>query len=185
MLYVDIDGILNDYPVSYISFLSERTGKSYNSLQMAKMNIFYSDYILLRNKYRESVEPLLDINYDIVNVINNISSNKLIITKRPIFEKVHFNNTVSFLRRSKINYCNLIYWNKDVKGLNIPHELFNCKYAVEDNFKIALFLESFFKIRVFVLLNEINSEFLNDAKGTNIEFGDIQALKVFLHTTLM
>lgn len=186
MIYVDIDGVLNDYPISYIDYLKSETNKSFDNLNEAKMNLPYSKYVQLRTSYRLHVEPCLPVNEEVCMAFHGNSPYMLFIaTKRPIMEYTHLENTMSFLRKTKLRYQQIVYWNKNLNDLNIPFLVRYAKAAVEDNFKIAKFLSCRFSMPTFVLLNDNNRPYIKTVKKVpSVKYGSADELRNFLENII-
>ena len=172
MLYIDIDGVLNDYPESYIEYLSKANGRNFDTTFEAKVNIPYYDYTCIREGYRREIEPYLRPNDNIIRVLNCSPYENIIVTKRPIYKYQHMHNTMNWLKRSRLRYQHLVYWNKDILSLNIPYEVRYCKAAVEDNIKVALFLIRNFGYPVFVIKTESNKKHIKELEGFDIQYGN-------------
>lgn len=50
--YLDIDGILNDYPQSWLDYIGLEAGVKFDSVSEAKAGLCYRDYMALKNGYR-------------------------------------------------------------------------------------------------------------------------------------
>ena len=140
--YLDIDGVLNDYPECWLNFLKARlSSDSRNTyvlkdLNRAKNNIPYQVYKDLKWEYRES-----GYKEDIISTPNasKVTGNLramgyhiCIITSRPV--KQHpslFKQTVNWLNKNNIRYDDLIF--DEDKHISILKRYPHLDFGVEDH----------------------------------------------------
>ena len=165
---IDIDGILNDYPVCWINYVNNELNTQFCSRQEIKDKIGKENYKVLKKLYRESdYKENLPINKEFVNFIEKIRKyyEIIIFTSRPIHDPNYPNLlglTERWLRKNNV-FFNSIYFkpnNEDILK-NIPKILFH----IEDEIKYA---ELIAKKGVKVFLSNQNGNYSNIPKIKNI-----------------
>lgn len=137
---IDIDGVLNYYPDTYIDFVNEQLGTEYRSLHEVKEAVTYKRYKELKYQYRASgyKEDLL-VRYwgkEMLQYIKSKGYYIIILTARPVDEVNSLvMQTTNWLKKNKLEYDYLTF-EKD-KDLEILVKFKNIKFAIDDNRALA------------------------------------------------
>jgi len=134
--FFDLDGILNYYPQTWIDFVNEKYGTSWDDLFLMKKNMGYQAYKDAKEEYRtcgykETLKPRqgIDILFD------NLKHNGyyiVIITSRPVHKYPQLNQqTIHWLDRNAPQYDEVIF--EDKKFIPIMSKYPFLKFGVEDN----------------------------------------------------
>jgi uncharacterized HAD superfamily protein len=155
---IDIDGVLNYYPDTYVDFVNEQLQASYSSLHEIKDNIPYSQYKTLKRQYRESgyKEDLKvrDWAYELLKYIKSKGYYIIILTARPIDEVNSLvMQTTNWLKKNNLEYDYLTF-EKD-KDLEIIKKFKNIKFAIDDNRHLANNIAAQ-GYKVFLINNQYN-----------------------------
>jgi uncharacterized HAD superfamily protein len=118
LITIDIDGILNNYPICWINYVNNELGTSYQSKEEIKSSIGIDEYNKIKDKYRNSYyKANIMVNYDSLRFLNRLSSEGdfviFILTSRPILDKKRYPNleqlTLKWLIKNNIPFDNLHY----------------------------------------------------------------------------
>lgn len=166
--YFDIDGVLNDYPESWTTFLQvecEDNVREYVDvfepldLHTAKEKIPYQLYKDLKARYRSSgykeILPVTREAKETLTALKKIGYHIVIITSRPI--KKHpelFKQTVNWLDKNRLVYDNLIF--DEEKHITVLSSYPHLNFGVEDNMYYANLVASW-GYKMFLLNNQYNS----------------------------
>lgn len=105
---IDIDGVLNYYPQTYIDFCNEQHGYSFNTLFEIKEKLPYNVYKKLKSEYRMSKykhdAELRENAKKLVDYLVQHDYLIYIITARKLFENNQLENTILWLRKNNIHY---------------------------------------------------------------------------------
>lgn len=159
----DIDGVLNYYPQTWITFINEMLKTNYKTLYEMKDAIPYKRYKQLKELYRTSgYKETLEIRTGADNLLQELRSEYFIIlmTARPI-ERYNelLQQTKNWLNNNFI-YSDFLYFSS-TKHLDIIQKFKNISFMVEDN---RYFANEVGKqgYKVFLLDNEYNQGDLNE-----------------------
>lgn len=174
--YFDIDGVLNDYPNTWLKFLRENVERTtldireLNDLNQVKYKMPYQIYKNLKYEYRESgYKKTLEADPSASGVTHKLKKmgyHIVIITSRPLDKHPSlFKQTVYWLDRNNIAYDDLIFSeNKHIEVLTrYPH----LKFGVDDH-RYYCNLVASWQYRMFILNNDYNQGALED-KVTRID----------------
>ena len=137
--YVDIDGVLNYYPDTWLEFLQEEVPEfvsPYMDLNQVKSEIPYQVYRNLKWKYRESgykqnLTPR-DGSKELLTGLKEIGYNIVILTSRPVNKHPSlFKQTVKWLDNNELPYDDLIF-DKD-KQVAIVTRYPHLSFGIEDH----------------------------------------------------
>lgn len=173
--YFDIDGVLNDYPESWVRFLREEKGDevvecigSYDllhhlDLTLAKTSIPYQKYIDLKAKYRSSGYkenlPVTPGAAAVIRYLKRLGYHIVIITSRPLNKHPElFKQTTNWLDKNEIIYDDLIF--SPEKHLPVLSRYPHLKFGVEDNRYYANLVASW-GYKMFLLDNDYNGGKIN------------------------
>ena len=161
----DIDGVLNNYPECWLSYLNKQANSDFSSIVHAKNLLNSNFYENIKEKYRlmgENSEFTI-VNHKMIEVVNsfyNAGFQVIISTSRPIdspnFPHL-FNLTSKWLLDQGLNFSQLIYKNEDLT--NHREIISKIKFHVDDEIKyIKAFRNLGVSAYLFSFLNEYNSE---------------------------
>jgi len=142
IVILDIDGVLNDYPKSFLKWVEQTYGISTPNLATLKNNINYND---IKNNYRISgAKKYSGLTEGIIYLLEFLKSDDYyiwIITSRPVLaETVEF--TEFWLRENKIKYDKLDFCRdkKSILSLN-KNILKNIILAIDDSVEFLMGIE--------------------------------------------
>jgi uncharacterized HAD superfamily protein len=133
---IDIDGVLNYYPETWLDFVADKTGFFYNNLHDMKNEISYNEYTKLKEEYRNcGIKENLKVRegaVELLDYLKSIGYYIIITTARPV--NLHQNlmsQTSNWLKKNKLDYDNLFFSFK--KHLTIVEYFKSIDFAIEDN----------------------------------------------------
>lgn len=132
---IDIDGVLNYYPQTWLDFLEKEKGLKFENLKDAKETLSYKQYKEYKEDYRystykndakvrENAKLLFDLLHEEGYLI-------YIITARPLFKYDLLENTILWLQKNELNY-DYIYCSQK-KDFTIFEKFGHIDLVVEDN----------------------------------------------------
>ena len=163
--YLDIDGVLNNYPKCWLDFLREkllsedsRTQYITWDLNRAKHNIPYQIYKNMKWEYRESgykenipADPNAET---LCDRLKAMGFHICIITSRPVKEHPSlFKQTVRWLDKRRIEYDDLIF--DEDKHIAVLKRYPHLKFGVEDHRYYANLVASW-GYKMYLIDNEYN-----------------------------
>lgn len=132
---LDIDGVLNNYPQTFIDYVNDYYNLEFKSLEEIKENLDYKDFREIKDNYKFSNykhdAPLKEGVIELINYFKSKNYLIYIITSRDLFEKNQLDLTLNWLKKNKINY-DFIYQAED-KSLAIYENFHHFDVVVEDN----------------------------------------------------
>lgn len=137
---IDIDGVLNNYPSTWVSYLNSTLGTDFKSLYEAKDKLPFSKYKKLKSQYRDSglssgLEPKEGA-VDFLKALKSMGYYIIIITSRPIDEHNSLlQQTTEWFKNKGLEY-DFLYFSHS-KHLDIIRKFKNIEFLVEDNLKFA------------------------------------------------
>lgn len=154
----DIDGVLNDYPKTWIDFVNVSLCENFKNLNEVKDSLSYSKYKRLKEEYRVSgVKENLCVKKGAKEVINKLRSEGfkiIIISARPVIKYSSlYKQTTNWLAKNGIEYDNLIF--SERKQFEVIKYYPNMSFMVEDNRMISNIMSSL-GYKVYLLDNEYN-----------------------------
>lgn len=170
---VDIDGVLNDYPQTFIDYVNDIRDYNFETLKEIKQNIPYALYKEYKSAYRQSsYKNECSPKFGASELLHYLRSNGYliyIVTARPLFDYNLLENTILWLNRNNLIY-DYIYCSAK-KDFTIFEKFGHVDFVIDDN------CDNINKIYDIngndcIYINMINSENVNkDCKGeryTNI-----------------
>jgi len=163
--YLDIDGVLNNYPKCWLDFLQgkllsddSRTQYIIKDLRRAKHNIPYQIYKDLKWEYRESgyktTIPTTPMAPEITYDLHQMGYHIVIITARPVKEHPSlFKQTVDWLQKNSIEFDDLIF--DEDKHIAVLKRYPHLKFGVEDHRYYANLVASW-GYKMYLLDNKYN-----------------------------
>lgn len=155
---IDIDGVLNDYPQTWIDFVNSRIGSSFTNLNDMKSSLTQRRYSELKKEYRTSgikaTLPLKEHAYDFLQFLRSKNYFVVVMTSRPIeeYNELLF-QTTEWLNTNDLEY-DFLYFSKR-KHLDIIEKFKSMEFMVEDNRSFANDVSKH-GYRVFLMNNEYN-----------------------------
>lgn len=132
---IDIDGVLNNYPQTFIDFVNDKLNTDFNTLKEIKAMIPYSLYKKLKEEYRMSSYKNNAIPKEGAKELLEYLHNKryliYIITARPLFKYNLLENTILWLRACDL-YYDYIYCSQK-KDFTIFEKFGHIDFAIDDN----------------------------------------------------
>jgi uncharacterized HAD superfamily protein len=145
---VDIDGVLADYPKSFVQFINKELGTDYPTENLKDYNIAESlglpmeQVMMLKHRYRETGEkryiPVIDGAKEMLQTFRDAGFVVVLLTARPYKQyKRMFADTQEWLHRNELMYHSII-WDEE-KNTRLLREFGRDKVAffVEDVAKNA------------------------------------------------
>lgn len=170
LISIDIDGILNDYPNPWISFLNEKTNKYYVTREEAKTHLGSETYQLIKDQYRTSTTKAnLQINIELVELMQKLYKNNYrfcISTSRPIQDSKYpdlYDLTYNWLSKNNVPFNNL-YFKEDSN--DFFEKVKDVLFHIDDELKYAkLFsnkrIKTYLYNKIYIpVKNNIGSEFI-------------------------
>jgi len=158
IIAIDIDGVLNDYPKTWVDYANGELYTEYENLSQLKQGVSYTDYNALKRKYRtsrikETFEPKEGAK-ELLNFLKSKGYFIVIMTSRPIeeYNELLF-QTINWLRKNGLEY-DFLYFSKR-KHLDIIEKFNNLSFMIEDNRAYANAVSNH-GYRVFLVDNEYN-----------------------------
>lgn len=120
---IDIDGVLNSYPLCWLDYIESQTSQRFNSIDEAKKILGHDFYSKIKDKYRtsgyKSKLPINPLAPDFTKLLKHKGYNIIIITSRPFdlypnlkkltFDWLKANNIVFDRLEKKAELLNLGY----------------------------------------------------------------------------
>lgn len=155
---MDIDGVLNNYPDCWVSFINRTGCFNFNDLNEAKEKLTYKTYKKIKQEYRTSgCKENLEITKDAKEFVDTLRSKGfkvIIISSRPVIQYPElYGMTLRWLLKNGINFDNLIF--SDRKQYEIIDKYPETKFMVEDNRFIANLVANL-GYKVYLVNNKYN-----------------------------
>lgn len=133
---LDIDGVLNYYPQTWVDYLNRQLNANFRDLNEAKRVIPYKTYKDLKWRYRESGEKAkLEIRAGAKEVMEELHRRGyqiLLLTSRPFKEhKTLFKQTVDWLTEGRLPYDGIIFGEE--KYIEVLTQAPNLRFLVDDH----------------------------------------------------
>lgn len=150
----DLDGIFTDYPECWLKFIEIKIGRYFDSLEKAKKNIPYADYIQLKNDYRSS-----DFKYNLTpkpasskftETLRKMGFFVIIVTRRPATHPLLRLKTINWLQKNDILFDDILFVEKKS---DVILEYCKISFFVEDEIDDALMLSKL-GYKVFLMEND-------------------------------
>lgn len=145
----DIDGVLNNYPECWLSFLNQKLNITFRSIEEAKKILCSEQYDSIKKIYRLMGEnsEFTVANSDMIKVVNsfyNAGFHVIISTSRPI-NSLNFplllNLTIQWLIEQGVQFSQVVY--KDDTLSNHRHLLSNIQFHIDDEIKYIRVFRNF------------------------------------------
>ena len=161
---IDIDGIIADYPKSFVNFIHEKTGYCYDVSQLNDLNIYeqigkvigMKKILQLKHEYRiNGYKRDIPLVPGIKRFMREIHKQYsiLLMTARPFKEyKRMYADTLYFLRKNNIPF-DIIVWDEK-KGEKIIKEFPNVSFVLDDSLQTVNAISRMCfdrKIKIFLL----------------------------------
>lgn len=134
---IDIDGVLNNYPETSISFCNHYLGTSFTTLEEMKTSLTFREYKDMRKNYiRSSHKHDAALKEGAKELIDYLRKNGYliyIITSRQLFIENQLEKTILWLRKHQIDY-DYIYCSIK-KDFTIFEKFGYVDFVIEDNVK--------------------------------------------------
>lgn len=132
---IDIDGVLNHYPQTWLDFLENEKGLKFESLKEVKETLSYKQYKEYKEDYRYSTyKNDAKVRSDaklLFDLLHNKGYLIYIITARPLFKYDLLENTILWLQKHGLKY-DYIYCSQK-KDFTIFEKFGHIDLVVEDN----------------------------------------------------
>ena len=137
---IDIDGVLAEYPKSWVDWVNRTTQSEYTDLHDMKARISYDRYNALKTIYRKSGEKrsleVMPLAKELTEGLKDRGYLIVLLTKRPFLKYPKlFADTLHWLNDSGIQY-DLLFWGKD-KHHQLLKYFPTVEFMIEDNHSIA------------------------------------------------
>ena len=136
-LMLDIDGVLNDYPKTFINYVNDNTHNNFKSLQELKETLSFSEFRRLKDSYKFSdYKHKAKLREGALELVNKLNKKYLvyIVTSRDLNEKNQLELTLNWLKTNNIKYDYICQSNKTLADLeskfNEPFDL-----VIDDDYK--------------------------------------------------
>ena len=155
---IDIDGVLNYYPDTFVNFYNDYQKTSYKTMSEIKNNTSYNEYNRLKTLYRKSDykhdAKVRDDAVELFNFLHNHNYLIYIVTSRELFKYNQLEKTILWLQKNNLKYDYLYCSQK--KDYTIFEKFKHVDLVVEDS------LDNLEKIKRIngeaIYFNIINSE---------------------------
>lgn len=132
---IDIDGVLNNYPATFVNFVNDRLNTSFESLYTIKASLSYVGYRQLKEEYRQSnYKHNAEVKQHAKELLDYLHDNDFfvfIVTSRELFKNNQLERTVMWLKQNKLAYDYMYCSAK--KDFTIIEKFGHVDVVVEDN----------------------------------------------------
>lgn len=157
-IMLDIDGVLNSYPLTFIKYCNEVYHKNFNTLEEIKETFNSLEFRKIKDEYKFSeYKHLARVKEGTKELISYLKlKNYLIyiVTSRDLFEKNQLELTINWLKINGIHYDFL--YQAEHKELAVLEKFHHFDIIVEDNFDNLEKLQAVngFNCKYFYVCNE-------------------------------
>lgn len=134
---IDIDGVLNNYPETSISFFNSQLGTKFTTLEEMKTTLTFQEYKSVRKEYIRSATkhdaPLKEGAKELIDYLKQKGYLIYIVTSRQLFKENQLEKTILWLKKHKIDY-DYIYCSIK-KDFTIFEKFGHVDFVIEDNVK--------------------------------------------------
>jgi|SRR5690554_1632508 len=134
---LDIDGVLNNYPETSISFFNSYLGTNFTTLEEMKTILSFKEYKSIKKEYVRSASkhdaPLKEGAKELVDYLKRKGYLIYIVTSRQLFKENQLEKTILWLKKRKIDY-DYIYCSIK-KDFTIFEKFGHVDFVIEDNVK--------------------------------------------------
>ena len=133
---LDIDGVLNYYPDSWVNFVNTKYGHNFEDLNQMKRALTFKAYADYKHTFRkEGFECNAHANQDasfVTKRLRQMGYKIILLTSRPFQQyRSMFVETVDWLKQNDIVYDGII-WERH-KHVRVLEEIPHLRFMVEDN----------------------------------------------------
>lgn len=133
---IDIDGVLNYYPDTWVDYINSSLNTSFKTLNEAKEGIPYKQYKDLKWQYREcGIKAQLKVREGAKELLDELKRRGyqiLIITSRPFdSHKSLFKQTVDWLQNGELQYDGIIFGKE--KYVEVLTKVPNIRFLIDDH----------------------------------------------------
>lgn len=176
---IDIDGVLNYYPRTFLDFVSNTTEQNFNTLLEAKNSIPYEKYKELKRRYRKSeykhnAKPRVGAKA-LLQYLHKHNYLIYIITSRELYKDKMLQNTILWLRRNKLIY-DFIYESRK-KDFTIFEKFKDIDIVIEDNVDNIKNIMKISSAKCYNVINEDNKDMSVDCHRVKDLFEIVKLLK--------
>lgn len=176
---IDIDGVLNYYPATFLNFIYACTKQRFVTLLDAKNTIPYKQYKELKSEYRKSkykhaAKPRSGAK-ELLQYLHKHNYLIYIITSRELYKDKMLQDTILWLRRNKLIY-DFIYESRK-KDFTIFEKFKDIDVVIEDNVNNIKNIMKISKARCYNVVNEDNKDLQVDCNRVSNLFDIIKLLK--------
>lgn len=172
---IDIDGVLNYYPDTFVNFYNDYQKTSYKTMSEIKNNTSYNEYNRLKTLYRKSDykhdAKVRDDAAELFDFLHNHGYLIYIVTSRELFKYNQLEKTILWLQKNNLKYDYLYCSQK--KDYTIFEKFKHVDLVIEDS------LDNLEKIERIngeaVYFNIVNSE--NELLETDADMFRVNTLK--------
>lgn len=159
IVIVDIDGVLNNYPQTFINFVNNKLNSNFILLKEIKETLPFNIYKQLKEEYRKSpYKHNCSIKKDadkLLKVLREKDYLIYLVTSRKLFENNQLELTIRWLKKNNLIYDYLYCTQK--KDFTIFEKFKNIKLLIEDNNdNIKKIMKINHNIKSFLVLNNDN-----------------------------
>jgi uncharacterized HAD superfamily protein len=158
---IDIDGVLNMYPQTYIDYVNVVKQTSFVTLDEVKNGLSYKEYAELKKLYRtsgikERLQPRSDACM-FLKYLRHMGYTVIILSSRPVevYNDLIF-QTTRWLAKNELVYDFLDFGYR--KHINIIEKFGDIDFVIDDNSEIAISLVNYVG-NVYLMKNECNKDF--------------------------
>lgn len=134
---IDIDGVLNNYPETSISFFNSHLDTKFTTLEEMKTTLTFKEYKSVRKEYIRSATkhdaPLKEGAKELIDYLKQKGYLIYIVTSRQLFKENQLEKTILWLKKHKIDY-DYIYCSIK-KDFTIFEKFGHVDFVIEDNVK--------------------------------------------------
>lgn len=160
---IDIDGVLNNYPETSISFCNSHLGTNFTTLEEMKTTLTFREYKSMREEYiRSSFKHDAELKEGAKELIDYLKQKGYliyIVTSRQLFKENQLEKTILWLKKHKIDY-DYIYCSIK-KDFTIFEKFGHVDFVIEDNVKNLYDIEKInCQADYFNVLNSENKDYI-------------------------
>lgn len=183
---IDIDGVLNHYPQTWLDFLENEKGLKFENLKDVKNTLSYKQYKEYKEEYRYSkYKNDAKVRSDaklLFDLLHNKGYLIYIITARPLFKYDLLENTILWLQKNGLKY-DYIYCSQK-KDFTIFEKFGHIDLVIEDNCDNIEKIRNIngpYNCRYFIVNNKDNKEYGDNLQTFTRIDGLYKVLEVLTH----
>lgn len=168
---LDIDGVLNDFPKTFINFCNDKLNTDFLTIEEVEKKLSYNLYRKLKKEYKFSdYKHKAKIKFfakELVNYLKKENYLIYIVTARELFEKNQLDLTISWLKENEIDYDFLDY--EEQKELSILEKFHHFDIVIEDTLKNIINIKNINGNALYFYVNENNLKYDNIINVENLK----------------